>query len=53
MNIPQEFEHVFQGVELTEDEIRTLNWIAGWERRTVENLRSAIQKMRDYREEDT
>lgn len=44
MNIPQEFENVFQGVELTEDEIRTLTWVTGWEHRTVENLRSAIQK---------
>mgnify|MGYP001625366502 CR=1 FL=1 len=44
MNIPKEFEDVFQGVELTEDEIRTLTWVTGWEHRTVENLRSAIQK---------
>lgn len=44
MNIPREFEDVFHGVYLTEDEIRTLNWITGWEHRTVENLRSAIQK---------
>ena len=44
MNIPQEFEDVFRGVELTEDEIRTLTWITGWERRTVKDLRSAIQK---------
>ena len=28
MNIPQEFVDVFHGVELTEDEIRTLTWIA-------------------------
>ena len=53
MNIPQEFEHVFQGVELTECEIQTLTWITGWESRTVENLRSAIQKVRNFREEDT
>lgn len=53
MKIPKEFEDVFRGVELTEDEIRTLTWIAGWESRTVENLRSAIQKVRDFREEDT
>ena len=46
MNIPQEFEDVFRGVELTEDEIRTLTWITGWEHRTAENLRSAIQKAR-------
>ena len=44
MNIPQEFEDVFRGVELTEEEIRTLTWITGWERRTVKDLRSAIQK---------
>ena len=44
MNIPQEFEDIFRGVELTEDETRTLTWIDGWESRTVENLRSAIQK---------
>ena len=53
MKIPKEFEDVFCGVELTEDEIRTLTWITGWESRTVENLRSAIQKVRDFREEDT
>ena len=41
MNIPQEFEDIFRGVELTEDEIRTLTWIAGWE-----SLRSAIRKVR-------
>lgn len=44
MNIPQEFEDIFRGVELAEDEIRTLTWVTGWEHRTVENLRSAIRK---------
>ena len=44
MNNPQEFEDIFRGVELTEDEIRTLTWVTGWEHLTVENLRSAIQK---------
>lgn len=44
MEIPKEFKDVFRGVELTEDEIRTLTWVTGWEHRTVENLRSAIQK---------
>lgn len=29
MNIPQEFEDVFRGVELTEDEIRTLPNVEG------------------------
>ena len=46
MKIPKEFENVFRGVDLTEDEIRALTWIAGWEIRTVENLRSAIRKVR-------
>lgn len=44
MEIPKEFEDIFRGVDLTEDEIRTLHWLVGWERRTVENLRSAIRK---------
>lgn len=47
MKIPKEFEDVFRGVDLTEGEIRTLTWIAGWESRTVKNLRSAIQKAQD------
>ena len=46
MKIPKEFEDVFDGVELAVDEIRTLTWIAGWESRTVENLCSAIRKVR-------
>ena len=53
MNIPQEFEEIFRGIALTDGEIRTLVWITGWERQTVENLRSAIQKVREFREEDT
>ena len=53
MEIPKEFEDVFRGVELTDGEIRTLVWITGWERQTVENLRSAIRKVREFREEDT
>ena len=47
MKIPKGFEDVFRGVDLTEGEIRTLTWIAGWESRTVKNLRSAIQKAQD------
>ena len=49
IGIPNEFADIFRGVELSgvelsEDEIRTLNWIVGWDRQTVENLRSVIQK---------
>ncbi|WP_295617238.1 DUF551 domain-containing protein [uncultured Intestinimonas sp.] len=44
MEIPKEFVGIFRGTDLTEDEIRTLNWITGWEHQTVENLRSAVQK---------
>lgn len=53
MKIPKEFEGVFRSVELSEGEIRTLVWITGWERQTVENLRSAIRKVREFREADT
>ena len=44
MEMPKEFVDVFHGVELTEDEIRTLTWIAGWESRTVKNLCSAMSE---------
>ena len=53
MKIPKEFEDIFRGVELTEDEIRILNWITGWDRWTVEHLRSALQKVLDFREGGT
>ena len=46
MKVPAEFEDVFQGVELTEREIGFLTWLAGWDRRTIENLKSLIQKIR-------
>ena len=46
MQIPKEFEAVLQGVELTESEIKTLCWIAGWEQKTINNLQSIIKKAR-------
>ena len=49
MKVPAEFEDVFQGVELTEREIGFLTWLAGWDRRTIENLKSLIQKIRATR----
>ena len=49
MKVPAEFEDVFQGVELTEREIGFLTWLAGWDRRTIENLKSMIQKIRATR----
>ena len=50
MKVPAEFEDVFQGVELTEREIGFLTWLAGWDRRTIENLKSLIQKIRATRD---
>lgn len=35
---------VFEGVDLTENEVSVLQWLAGWERFTIENLCSAIEK---------
>ena len=44
--IPAEFESVFQGIKLTEREIGFLIWMAGWDRDTITNLQSVIQKVR-------
>ena len=44
--IPAEFESVFQGIKLTEREIGFLIWMAGWDRYTITNLQSVIQKVR-------
>ena len=35
---------VFGNVELSEAEMQTLIWLAGWAENTVENVVSAIQK---------
>ncbi|MDU6201772.1 MAG: hypothetical protein E6626_09585 [Flavonifractor plautii] len=44
--IPAEFEGVFQGIELTEREIGFLTWMAGWDRYTIDNLKSLFRKVR-------
>ena len=36
---------IFGDVELTEKEMRTLVWLAGWEESTVANVISAIRKV--------
>jgi hypothetical protein len=36
---------VFRNVDLTEDEIKSLQWICGYEKSTVENILSAILKV--------
>lgn len=35
---------IFGDIELTEAEIRTLIWLAGWDEYTIENVLSAIRK---------
>lgn len=35
---------IFGDIELTEAEMRTLIWLAGWDEYTIENVLSAIQK---------
>lgn len=35
---------IFGAIELTEVEMRTLIWLAGWNEYTIENVLSAIQK---------
>ena len=39
-----ELNEIFGDIELTEAEMRTLVWLAGWEESTVENVASAIRK---------
>lgn len=35
---------IFGDIELTEAEMRTLIWLAGWDEYTIENVLSAIRK---------
>ena len=35
---------IFGEVEVTEDEQRTLIWLAGWDEYTIENILSVIRK---------
>ena len=40
-------EDALQGVELTEDERKSLEWLSGWEKSTVENIVAAFRKVRE------
>ena len=40
----QKLRALFKGVRITEEERRTLEWLAGWEQSTVDNLCSVIEK---------
>lgn len=35
-----------RGLEFTESELRTLEWISGWERQTIDNIAMIIKKTR-------
>lgn len=39
-----ELNETFGDIELTEAEMRTLIWLAGWDEYTIENVLSAIRK---------
>ena len=39
-----ELNEIFADIELTEAEMRTLIWLAGWDEYTIENVLSAIRK---------
>ena len=39
-----ELNEIFGDIELTEVEMRTLIWLAGWAEYTIENVLSAIRK---------
>ena len=38
-------------ITLTESEMRTVKWLAGWEWQTIENLVSIINKVRAAKED--
>ena len=38
-------EDALQDVELTEDERKSLEWLSGWEKSTVENIVAAFRKV--------
>lgn len=40
----QKLRALFKGVRVTDEERRTLEWIAGWETSTVDNLCSLVEK---------
>ena len=43
-----ELNEIFGDIELTEAEMRTLIWLAGWDGYTIENVLSAIRKVEWY-----
>ena len=40
-------EKALEGIELTEEENRLVEWIAGWDLRTVRQFRQIIKKCRE------
>ena len=47
ITITDELADIFKDIRLTEREIKFLNWVAGWDKATIENLRSILIKVRD------
>ncbi len=43
----KQLERAAQDVKLTADEARTLQWLAGWDSHTVNNVANIIQKARE------
>lgn len=39
-------EFATKGLELTDSELRTLEWLSGWESQTAENVAAIIDKAR-------
>lgn len=43
----EDIKKALEGIELTEEEIRLVEWIAGWDLWTVQQFRQIIKKCRD------
>lgn len=46
MNVPKEFEELFQDIELTKREIAFLIWLTEWDQSTIRNMRTVLEKVR-------
>ena len=47
MNVPNEFEEFFQGIDLTKREIAFLIWLTEWDQNTIRNMRTVLEKVED------
>ncbi|MFW6027031.1 MAG: hypothetical protein ACOCRX_11910 [Candidatus Woesearchaeota archaeon] len=35
----------FSGIEITSEELKTIEWLSGWETETIDNIYNLVQKV--------